>query len=382
MIPIVHLITSMEVGGAETALVRLVSRMDRSRFRCTVLSLTGPGPLLGDLQSAGIQACTLTKDRSINPRTLWRLAQMIRRARPRVLQTWLYHADLLGLAVGRAVGVPAIAWNIRCTDLDPAYHSRALFWIRSTLARLSARPEVVVVNSEAGRRAHERFGYRPRRWESIPNGFDTDLFAPSEERRQALRRELGIDEDAPVVGLVARYHPMKDHRTFLEAMSRAVAAHPALRVLLAGRGVDEGNGELTGIIEKHGLRGRVMLLGEMASPARLLVGLDVTVSSSFYGEGFPNIIAESMACGVPVVATDAGDSARIIGRLGAVVPSRNPHALALAVGRLLACARPERVALGLAARERIRAEFSLDAVVGRYEQLYVELAEQTVSRRH
>jgi glycosyltransferase involved in cell wall biosynthesis len=377
MIRLLHLITTLEVGGAEMALVRLVTRLDPGRFSSAVVAMVDGGSLARQLEASGVETHTLHDARAARFSTVWRLGRIIRRVRPTVLQTWLYHADLLGLVAGRALGVPAVAWNIRCSDLDWSHHARSLYWLRSLLARLSRGPQAVVVNSEAGRQLHEQLGYRPRRWALIPNGFDTDLFTPSESHRSAVRLELGIAGDAPVVGHVARYHPMKDHRTFLAAMARVAETRAELRVVLAGRGVDGGNRELRRAIAEERLEGRVVLAGETAQPARLLAAVDVTVSSSSYGEGFPNIVAESMACGVPVVGTDVGDTARIIGRDGRVVGRRDAAALSEAVEWLLARPLAERVAMGRAARERIVRDFSLEAVVGRYEQLYLELAGQS-----
>lgn len=378
VIPILHLITTLDVGGAETALLRLVTRLERRRFACTVVSLTGPGTLVRAFRREGIDVIVLGAPRMAGIGAVWRLARVIRRIRPALVQTWLYHADLVGLLAGRVAGVPAIAWNIRCSDLPPTHPSRSTLWIRALLARLSRAPDAVVVNSEAGRRVHERLGYRPRRWALIPNGFDTEAFAPSDHRRDAVRRDLGIHSDAPTVALIARYHPMKDHATFLAAMHGVATALPALRVVLAGRGVDGSNAELRALIAEQHLEGHVSLLGEVADPAGVLAAVDVAVSSSSYGEGFPNVIAESMACGTAVVATDVGDSARILDRFGAVVPPRDPRALSTAVVDMLRRPRAERAGVGQLARQRVLEHFSLAAVVQRYEDLYMEL---TAARR-
>jgi glycosyltransferase involved in cell wall biosynthesis len=372
VIPILHLITTLDVGGAETALLRLVTRLDRRRFACTVVSLKGPGTLVSAFRREGIDVIVLGASRTAGAGAVWRLARVIRRIRPALVQTWLYHADLVGLLAARLAGVPVIAWNIRCSDLPALHPSRSTRWIRTLLAQLSRVPQAVVVNSEAGRAAHERLGYRPRRWALIPNGFDTEAFAPSDRHRREFRQTLGIAADAPAVGLIARWHPMKDHHTFLAAMQHVAIACPALRVVLAGRGIDPGNAELRRLIGAD-LRDRVLLLGEVDDPARILPALDLTVSSSAYGEGFPNVVAESLACGTPVVATDVGDSARILDGLGTVVAPRDPEALAAAVGDMLGRPRRERAELGLAGRRRVLERYSLEQVVGRYEELYGDL---------
>jgi glycosyltransferase involved in cell wall biosynthesis len=381
MVSILHLITTLDVGGAETALVRLVSRLDQTRYRCTVVSIGGHGVLSGRLREAGIDVHALSNTRSVGPAALWRLTNLVRRLRPAVLQSWLYHADLLALLVGRLTRVPALAWNIRCSSLDPRHDSRSLFWIRRTLAALSRQPQVVVVNSHAGRAIHEQLGYRPHRWELIPNGIDTAAFAPAPDARREVRAALGVPDTSPLVGLVARFHPMKDHGTFLAAMARVVERRPGVCIVMAGQRVDRQNTQLTGQLSALGLGDRTRLIGETYTPDRIFAALDVSVLSSSYGEGFPNVVAEAMATGVPVVATDVGDAARIVGETGLVVPPRDPASLAAAIGGLLDRPEGERSSLGGAARQRVVREYSLDTVVDRYAAMYTELARSAGARR-
>jgi len=380
VIRILHLANVLETGGAEAMLVRLVSRTNRASFSNTVVSLSGDGMLGASIVEAGVPlVCLGMGPRMPGPGSLLRLARAIRRVRPHILQTWQYRADLIGLVVGKCTGVPAVCWNIRSAELDPVDHPASLFRVIRQLARLSRFPAAVIHNSQAGRRAHERLGYRPRRWEFIPNGFDTDAFVPSDDRRRAVRAELGIAADVPLVGLVARYHPMKDHATFVAAAAHAAALCPAARFLMAGRGVDRGNAELIARLASHGLSDRVRVLGDRSDPAALFAALDVAVSSS-YSEAFPNVIGEAMSCGVPCVVTDVGESSRIVGETGIVVPPRNAEGLGQGIARVLQMSADERRALGRAARERIATEYSLPAVVSRYERVYESIADEVQAR--
>ncbi len=355
-------------------LLRLLSRMDEARFRSSVISLTGGGTLGPRIAALGVPVTALGMRPAVpRPRALWRLVAALRAERPHVLQTWLYHADLLGLLAGRLAGLKAVVWNLRCSRLTAADKSRSLAAVVRLLAALSDRPAAVVVNSSAGRLAHEELGYRPRRWELIPNGFDTELFRPSAEARASVRRELGLAEDTPLVGLVGRYFGMKDHPNFLAAAARLHRARPDVHFLLAGEGVEAANPALARQVASLGLEGRAHLLGERADAARLTAAFDVACSSS-YGEGFPNVVGEAMACGVPCVVTDVGDSARIVGECGLVVAPRDPAALAEGLRALLS--RPDRPALGVAARERIRRHYSIEGVARRYEALYEEVAQR------
>jgi len=375
MISLVHLVTDLQGGGAETALVRLVSNLDRQKFRSTVISLMDGGPLEAELRAIDVPVITagLTSAASA-PFAFARVTAALRRLRPDVLQTWLFHADLAGLAAAAFVRVPVLCWNIRCAALSPEDHSRSLLFIRSTLARLSRIPDCIVVNSEEGQRVHERIGYHPRRWSQIPNGFDTVAFHPDAQKRADFRRTLGVDDDTPVVGLVARYHPMKDHHTFVAAAARVAASRPGARFVLAGKGVDRTNRALVDDLARSGLTGVTHLLGEVRDVAAVFSGIDVAVSAS-YSEGFPNTVGEAMACGVPCVVTDAGDSSHIVADTGRVVPVRDPERLAEAVCALIDMPARERQALGQRARSRIVSEFSMEANVRRYEELYQQLVE-------
>jgi len=372
---ILHLITGLDTGGTETTLVRLLDRLDRSRFANSVVSLTSCGRQATRLTELGIPVTSLRMRHGVpGPMTAWRVWHAIRMARPDIVQTWLYHADLLGAVVGPAAGARVVCWNIRCADLDPADHSRSLGLVLRALGRLSTRPAAIVVNSTAGRRTHERLGYRPRRWERIPNGFDTDVFAPSATRRQEFRCRLGVQSDTPLVGLVARFHPIKDHATFMDAAAIVSKTLPRVRFVMAGRGVDQRNKALCDGLKRRGLSQSTSLIGEIDDMPSFFPALDVAVCSS-YSEAFPNVIAEAMACGVPCVATAVGDTSEIIGRTGFVVAARDAAALAGGIQRMLAMEESARRMLGREARERIIAEYGLDRAVSRYERLYSELGE-------
>jgi glycosyltransferase involved in cell wall biosynthesis len=367
---IVHLITDLNTGGSEAALVNLVSRLDSARFTNTIISLTNRGSHGPALDRLGVPVTELNmKPSRPNLMALWRLQRALRRARPDILQTWLFHADFLGLVAGRAAGIRSICWNIRCAELRKVDHPASLFFLLRILARLSSLPVAVVVNSEAGRSAHEALGYHPRRWEFIPNGIDVEAFGPSEERRDRWRQATGLARDTPVVGLVARYHPIKDHATFLDAAAAVAASMPDVHFMMAGRGADPTNVALVEAVARRGLAGRISLCGEVTDTPSLFCAFDVAVSAS-YSEAFPNVVGEAMACGVPCVVTDAGDSARIVGGTGVVVPTRDPAAMSAAIMRLLAMNPSARAALGREARARIAADYSLDRMATRYEALY------------
>jgi glycosyltransferase involved in cell wall biosynthesis len=287
--------------------------------------------------------------------------------RPTLVQTWLYHADFAGLLAGLFARVPVV-WNIRCAELDPRDHAPSLMTLIRALALASRYPAAVICNSHAGQRAHEQLGYVPRKWAVIPNGFDTDAFRPRSEARAALRGELGLPVETTLVGLLARFHPMKDQASFLNAAKIVIGAKPDVRFVLAGRGIDAAP-SLRRLVDELGLTAHVHLLPPRTDAPSFLAALDVAVSSS-YGEAFPNMVGEAMACGIPCIVTDVGDSARIVGDTGVLVPPRDPAALAAGIVEILAADPAARAARGLAARARIVSEFSVERAAARYEALY------------
>ncbi len=324
---VVHLITDLQVGGTEVVLARLVQRWDRASVDNTVIALRDGGALAGTIREGGTRVIVLgVRPRMLAGVRLIRLVALLRRLKPDVLQTWLYHADLTGIVAGCLAGVRTIVWNLRCAALDPRDHRLPLRLVLRLLAAVSRVPSAVVCNAHAGRRAHERLGYQPRRWAVIPNGFDTELFHPDAAARFELRRSLGVDSTTPIVGLLARFHPMKDHATFLRAARIVARERGDVLFVMAGLGIAD-NAALMRTVSQMGLTGCVRLFPEQAAAPRFLAGLDVAVSSS-YSEGFPNVVGETMACGTPCVVTDAGDSARIVGGTGRVVPPRDPEPLA------------------------------------------------------
>jgi glycosyltransferase involved in cell wall biosynthesis len=374
VIKVVHLITDLNVGGAESMLARLVGGMNRDRFHNHVISLMDPGPIGETIQTSGIMVSSLQMKRGIpDPRGILRLYHYLHKECPDILQTWLYHADLLGLIVGKLVGLPIILWNIRCSEMDMSRYSVLSGVVRWMLGKISSAPSAVLVNSEAGRRSHEALGYRPRQWRAIPNGIDTGQFSPDLEARARLRKELDLPPEVVVVGLLGRYDPMKDHMNFLHAAKYLLQTYPETHFVLAGKSVDHQNIDLLQALRELNLIGNTHLMGERKDVQLLLTGMDILSTSSSYGEGFPNIVAEAMACGIPCVVTNVGDSAWVVSDTGKVVRPRDPKALARAWEELILLGKEGRQQLGLAARQRIQDHFDLRKIVAQYENFYEDL---------
>jgi glycosyltransferase involved in cell wall biosynthesis len=378
MIKIVHVITALGSGGAESMLVRVATQGDHKAFEHLVVSLTDEGMQGSILRQHGVRVVALGMKRGVpDIRGLLRLRRLLAQEKPQVVQTWLYHADLLGLVAGKLAGISVIGWNIRCSNMELQHFARLTRAVRGTLALCSRFASFAIVNSVAGKEYHERLGFHPRRWELIFNGFDLNEFRPDAEARGAVRAELGVRDDAKLVGMMARFDPMKDFATFFEAAAIVSRTSPETHFVLAGSGIDNANNTLRTLIESANLD-NVHLLGFRSDVKRLMAACDVFTLSS-HGEGFPNVVGEAMSCGVPCVVTDVGDSAFVVGETGRIVPLRDPNALAAAWKELLSLDLRDRQALGSRARERIHENFDLRSMVARYEKTYAAFVEAHAS---
>jgi len=356
-------------------LYKLLGAMGRGNFEQEVISLTDIGLVGAKIQTFGVRVRALGMRRGIpNPLAVLKLAGWLRRSRPVVIQTWMYHADFIGGVAAKLAGGVPLAWGIRHSNLDPQYNKCSTIWAAKVCAKLSRYlPARIVCCSEASHRVHTALGYAAGRMVDIPNGFDLDLFRPDKKGRLTVRQELGIPENALLIGLVARFDPQKDHGCFVGAAAMLHRQKPTTHFLLCGDGVDWDNILLAQWINAAGLHSHFHLLGPRQDTPRLFAALDIASSSSSFGEGFPNAIGEAMACGVPCVVTDVGDSALIVRDTGKVVSPRDPAALAAAWRDLIDQGEDARFRLGEAARRHIEENFSLSVIAGRYENLYREM---------
>lgn len=375
MTRVLHVITDLRVGGAERMLSRLAERLPALGIETAVVSLGERSELGPVIEAAGVPVLALGMRSARGALAgVPRLARRIRDYDPDVVQTWLYHADLVGLLANRlAGGARPLAWNLRCSDLDMAGAKPRTRAIRRILAGLSSLPDLVIANSAAGLAAHRALGYRSRATLVVPNGFDVAHFAPDATLRATTRAALGVAPGQGLIGMLARVDSMKDHHTFLRAAVIAAARRPELAFLLAGQGT-ERDGPVAAEARALGIAPAIHFLGRRDDVPALLNALDVATLSSSHGEGFANVLGEAMACGVPCVATDVGDAADIIAATGIVVPPRLPDALAGGWLRMLALPAAEGKALAVAARRRVAERFEIGAIAARYACVYAQLA--------
>lgn len=372
---LLHIITGLSIGGAERALYNILAAGLGKQNETAVISLQDAGKIGPRIQELGVPIYALHMRRGIpTPGSFMRLRRIVRELRPDIIQGWMYHGNLAASVAARLSesGRPVVAWNIRQTLYDLKSEKSLTRQVIRANRALSGRAAAIIYNSHLSRHQHEAFGFAGSRGIVIPNGFDLTRLRPDSDRGAALRRELGLSEGVLVIGHVARFHPMKDHASFLRAAKRVACENSFVRFLLVGREVSLGNPALAGIVPPDLLE-RFVFLGERSDVHRLMQAMDLLATSSAWGEGFPNVLGEAMACGVPCVTTDVGDSADIVGDSGIVVPASDSGALANGLLEILNKSHEERRALGQRARARIEANYAVSRIVSQYAETYESL---------
>lgn len=371
---VLHIIIGLNVGGAEMMLKRLVeSNRGNPVYQHVVVSLTDKGTLGAQLQANGVEVYSLGMRSSLAiPLVLWRLVHLIRALRPNIVQTWMYHADLLGGLAARLAGNRYVIWGIRTTEIR-ARGSLATVIVRWFCARFSSWvPSIIICAAEASRRSHIAVGYDAKKMRVVPNGYDLSWLKASAGERQSLREQCGIAQNDVVLGSLGRFHADKDQESFVRTAGLLVTQFPQLRYLMVGRGLDWNNAQLVEWIAKAGCKDRFVLLGERKDVPQCLAAMDIFCLHS-RTEGFPNVLAEAMAMGLPCITTDVGDAAVLLANTGVVVPSGDSAALAQGVGQLLALNQAGRRTLGVKAKVRVEAEFSMARARERFEEIYRQI---------
>lgn len=335
--------------------------------------MTDKGPLGEALAKDGFLVRGLGLRRGqARPDAVLALRWLLRDWKADLLETWLYHADLLGTLATVGSSSPVLVWNLRASLMDMTRYRRLSGWTRALCARLSTRPAMVIANSEAGVRAHSALGYRPRVWQVLPNGIDTDEYTPDQSARARLRREFGIGDEAMVVGVAARYDPMKGHDLLADALATWLPDAPRIHVVIAGTDVTWDAAPYVALARRAPeCVARIHLLGPRYDMPAVWNVCDVGCSPS-HTEGFPNAVAEAMATGLPVVVTDVGDSAALVGTAGFAVSPRDAAALRAGLEHVATLHLAERRRLGARARDRIVTEYSIARAAARYADVYRE----------
>lgn len=371
---VVHIITGLGVGGAELMLSRLLRAHQELDYdiEFTVISLKGVDEIGSRIESLGIEVLALEIHGIFGVfRGTHKLVTILRRIKPDTVQTWLYHADLLGGIAAKIAGVPNIIWGLRGCKIPKRRFDMTQFVVK-LCARLSfVVPHKIVCCAESVKEYHQAIGYDLKKIVVIPNGYDTSAFQISALTKNKLREEFGISEATILIGIVGRFDPLKDHKNFITACHYLARRNEDLRFMMVGSGLDSDNAEIRRCVEEDGanIAEKFVLAGHRDDLPELLNIFDIYCSSST-SEGFPNVICEAMLMGLPCVVTDAGDSREIVQNFGKVVPIRDSVKLAEALEELVLMSHEARVEAGVLARRHIRKNYSIDNIVKRFDHIY------------
>lgn len=379
---VIHIITSLGQGGAEAVLYRLVKQL--SSFSL-VICLGNEEVYSKLLRESGAEVISLQMPSGkITVKGVWKLFNILNKEKTYAVQTWMYHANLLGGVVARLVGIKGIVWGIHHSNLDcvkTKITTRIVAWLCIKLSHWV--PTKIVSCSQSATKLHQNQGYPKKRFVVIPNGYPINAFTPNFCERNRLRAELNVNNNITVLGMVARYHPQKNHDNLIRALGLLKRQKKDFICFLVGPYINSQNTALMGIIREESVEDKIRLLGPRDDIPSIMNVLDMHVLCSNSGEAFPNVLAEAMACGTPCITTDVGDAALIVGDTGWVVPPGNAQDLAVRIAEALKTKVADAAAWQNrknACRQRIVENFSLERMVASYQQVWSEVASKNRNR--
>jgi glycosyltransferase involved in cell wall biosynthesis len=370
---IVHIISGLGRGGAELMLERLVTSHFSERKDYLIISIGSLGDIGKSLSAAGVKVIALNLRFDFKLLLgIFNLIFLLRKERADIIQTWMYHADLIGGFLGRMLGDAKVIWGVRTTDLveGSTFSTKALRKLSALLSHFV--PHAIICPAEASRRSHILIGYKPSLFHVIPNGFITEAYEMSKPQRQFARLQFGFSHGDCIIGCLGRFHPAKDHYNFVQAAQLVASTRSDVRFFMVGRGLNSANAELADWIARTGYADRFLLMGERQDVPQCLAAMDIFCLPS-RTEGFPNVVGEAMAMGLPCVVTDAGDAAFLLGDCGLVVPKADPLALAGGLCEMAAKSSTELAAIGEKGKARVKSEFSMGRSLDRYEAVYQQV---------
>lgn len=362
MLKVLHLTTGLDNGGAEAILFRLVKKSHR--FKHVVVSFKDEGFYGEKLRAANIELHCLNMPRGrITLSGIFRLVKIIWMSRTDIIQTWMYHADIIGGVLAYILGGKKVIWGIHNAYFSEEEKSNTKSLIKFGRLLSNVCPSKIISCSEFAKTEHQKRGYRNSSMISIRNGVDTDLFIPNHKLGLRIRNELKIPENTIVMGMVARWDNSKDHACLLETLG-ALPRDENWRLLLLGAGINDGNKELLSLIRDNRIQDRVILLGAQENILSFYNAMDIHLLIS-KGESFGNVTAEAMSCGVPSIMTDVGEARDIIDRHGWIITPGKKSELLDSI--LDAFTKISSEDLKNNARQRIIQRFSLNRMVYQYE---------------
>lgn len=369
-INVLFVIGELKQAGAERQLVELAKGLNKSIYHCIVCSLTRVTPLAEELRHVGVEVVVLPKRLPLDVTRIPRLVSLMDREKIDIVHCYLITGNTWGRLAVLFAPVSAVVASVRNALPERPWVHR---WAHRLLASFT---DAFVVNASVTKQIiMERYRVPADRISVIHNGIDLARFDVTVDVTQK-RRDLGLDPDCPIVGIVGRFHPQKDHRTFLQAARLVSEDWPDVQFLCVG------GGRLLNAMKELavdlGVSSRVFFTGERSDIPEIMYALDLLVLSSRW-EGLPNVVMEAMAASRPVIATEVGGCPELVeeGETGFLVPTRDPETLASAILKIL---RDGDLAerMGKKGRQRIEDSFKRQLMVDKTQDLYERLLERSL----
>lgn len=354
---ITHIINGLDLGGAETALYRLLLSMQGSNYEYSVIVLGEAGHYSPNIEALGIPIHYLGVKKKPFIKAFYCLIVLIRQIQPDIVQTWLYHSDLIGGLSAKLCGIKKIIWGIRCEGIGLKKTTKRIQQLCALMSWIV--PDFIIANSQRAADNHRQAGYNYKKIHVIPNGFDSAIFSQNRDTtflQNIINKSLPLD--ALFIGTLARFHNDKDYPNLVQAIDMICKLHHNIYFVLCGPGCNDENSEFVALLNTLEHREHVILIDGIDDSVAYLNALDIFVLTS-KTEAFPNSLAEAMLCELPCIATDVGEVREIMGNTGLLIPSQDPQALAAACSVMIKKSKKERQQLGHLAREKIEEKYSM-----------------------
>jgi glycosyltransferase involved in cell wall biosynthesis len=367
---VLHVITGLGHGGAQRQLVNLVNTMDA---KSSVFSILPLGVMAEEINTPKTNVYSGDLRRVVSREWVRSLSRVVGIVAPDIVVGWMYHGNL-GASLTRRLGHSGpMVWNVRHSIYDLSFEKPATRWIIRGSRLLSRQPRRIIYNSQTAATQHEALGFSANHRTVLPNGFDLERFKPDSDARMKFRAEMGVSDEELLVGIIGRSHPMKNYEGWVKAFRILVNQGYAVRCVMVGAGIEAPDSKLHLAIRSAGLESEIFRLGPTPRPETVLAALDLLAMPSKWGEGFPNVVGEAMACGVPAIVTPIGDAPQVVADTGLVFDSASTDHLVAGMRAALRLGREGLVRLGKQARRRMEECYSLDSVAVMYETLLREV---------